>query len=197
VKRVLVFVAALIVCATARAQSAKPAPQSSLNSKQSPKCTATGEAKSQLKDVKTAADPSGAPLVLKDAGALSTEDVARRAARALAARKDGRTGASVECGTNNAVQKPSPAQFSAAESGSDAVLEFQPASAGSGEDLTSSAVIDGKRRGATKRVHGEIYGETGRAGHATGEGVGVTSKTGKTSVFVQSEQSKDVTSPQP
>jgi hypothetical protein len=72
---------------------------------------------------------------------------------------------------------------------SDAVMEFQPAPLGSGTAPSAGVVLDGAKS-KSARVHGDLYGVAGDAGHAAGGSVGATSKSGKTSVYVQSDQAR-------
>jgi hypothetical protein len=211
VGRTLVACAALSMCALARAQST-PAPRDSAtapSSKASPspsgKSVAGGgpdaAAKPELHDIKPQASPPSVPLVLKNAGPMSTEDVARGVARELAKQDAGRTiGQSAEPSSakpsggtqsNSKVKTQAPDLALEPASSSDAVMEFQPAPSGSGPASSSGVVHDGAQsKSPLKRVHGDLYGAMGASGHAAGGSVGATSKSGKTSVYIQSDEAR-------
>lgn len=78
------------------------------------------------------------------------------------------------------------------------VLEFRP-----GEQATGSAagavVAPSKEKSVLKSIHGTAYGSTGIKGtenRAGGAAVGASSKSGKTSVYLETERSRE-TSPPP
>lgn len=136
------------------------------------------------------------PLQLEDVGPVNTEDAARRAAQELAKRQNtqGKSAA------GNQVQKEAgiPARDLAQDGTKpvdDAVMELQAAPAGSAVEAAPVKAKD-RRASALDRVHGELHGRAGASGHATGESVGATSKSGKTSVYVEAGQTQ-ATSPQP
>ena len=122
------------------------------------------------------------PLHLEEVGPVSTEDAARRAAQELAKRQSAQ-GKSAPGSQAKDGAKPVP---------DDAVMEFQPAPAGA--TVEAAPPKDG-HASPLHRVHGELYGRAGSGGHATGESVGATSKSGKTSVYVEVGQTQ-ATSPQ-
>src|SRR5215469_12424346 len=93
-KRVLVALVALSGCALVRAQSS-PAPHNSTTSdtakaspsadrKSAPASNPDVAGKIELHDLKSQVTPAASPLVLRDNGAVSTEDVARGIAKKLA-----------------------------------------------------------------------------------------------------------------
>jgi hypothetical protein len=134
------------------------------------------------------------PLQLEEVGPVRTEDAARRAAQELL--KPQNPQSNDAAGNQPKKEAGVPARDFAPEATKpvpdDAVMEFQPAPAGS----TAKAVPakDG-RASPLNRVHGDLYGRAGAGGHATGESVGATSKSGKTSVYVEVGQTQ-ATSPQ-
>ena len=168
--------------------------------------------KLELHDIDPPASAAAHPPVLKNAGPISTEDVARGVARELAKQDASQTngpGADpAPAKTQGARQSNSkvktPVQDVASEpaSSSDAVVEFQPApsSSGAASKADSAGIVrDGaKGKSLPKRVHGDLYGETGAAGHTAGGSVGATSRSGKTSVYIQSDEAgSKVDQPQP
>jgi hypothetical protein len=177
--------ATLIACTVAGGQSSAPAQQSRANA--SPASTTPPE----LQDVKTAAVSSTTPLKLKGVGPSNPQEAAKLAARDLAVQKNGQDGGKPAGSVEAQAGKQAQDQTRASSTPEDAVVEFHPAT--SSVDSASPAVVkDGKSRAT--RVHGDLYGATGAAGHATGESVGATSKSGKTSVYVQSDQARSTTS---
>jgi hypothetical protein len=210
----LTALAALSVCAPMGAQSA-PAPQGATatqTSKPSPPSGNSAGGKLELRDVNSSSGPATSPPVLKNdvrkkAGATSTEDVARGVARELAKRDGGQTN-SQDTGESQAKTQgampnnskpprnskaPAAPQDLALEpaSSSDAVLEFQPAASGSGTASNPRVVSDDAgSKSPLKRVHGDLYGATGGTGHAAGGSVGATSKSGKTSIYIQSDEAR-------
>ena len=84
------------------------------------------------------------------------------------------------------------------ENGQSGVIEFQP-STGGDAGAGTAAHPEAAKKGALSKVHGEAYGaldpnNTGT--HRTGGAVGATTKGGKASVYVETDQSKS-TSPTP
>jgi hypothetical protein len=205
-KRVLVALATLGVCAVMRAQSTATPHDSTASLKASPsadgKPTSAGKpdraGKIELRDVKSQASPASTPLVLKNTGALSTEDAARSVALKLAKQDadetDGRSAdpssPKAQGGTRTGSKASTqPQDLTPEPAASDAVMEFQPASSGSGAASISGVTQDGTpRKSPQQRVHGDLYGVAGADGHAAGGSVGATSKSGKTSVYVQSDE---------
>jgi hypothetical protein len=112
-------------------------------------------------------DPSKKP-VLADVSRVSTDQ-----ARADAAKQEAKKRGSEE------KQKHSP---------DDAVLEFHPAAPDASAD-SSTVVTKDSKKGRLKNVHGEAYGGAGAGGNREGGKVGVSSKSGKTSISVGAEHS--------
>jgi hypothetical protein len=211
----LAVLAALSVCALMGAQSA-PAPQGATPTQTSKPSPSPAEnsagGKLELRDIHSSSGSATSPPVLKDAvlkkaGETSTEDVARGVARELAKRKGDQTNSQgageSQAKTQGAMPNNSrPLNSSQATTGpqnlalepassSDAVLEFQPAASGSGTASNPRVVSDdAQSKSPLKRVHGDLYGATGGAGHAAGGSVGATSKSGKTSIYVQSDDAR-------
>ncbi len=110
---------------------------------------------------------------LADVTRVSTERVASSAARDKS-RKDTEQGA-------------------VSESAEPAVLEFQPASPSARTASDSTKAVKDSGKSASKKAHGEVYGslDPKNAGdRASGASVGATSRTGKTSVYVETNQSR-------
>jgi hypothetical protein len=210
-RSILVGVAALFVCAFAYAQSG-PAPRDSAvgqsakvspspDGKPGPGAKPDRAGKIELRDVKSQESPASAPLVLKNTGALSTEDAARSVALQLAkqgaSERDGRSAdsssAKAQGGTRTGSKATTQPQDLTPEpaASSDAVMEFQPASSGSGAASSAGVTQDGTpHKSPPQRVHGDLYGTTSAVGHAAGGSVGATSKSRKTSVYVQSDEAR-------
>lgn len=95
------------------------------------------------------------------------------------------TDAALKDAAKQAAKKPEHAKEPSA---SEAVLEFHPAEA---EGATSTSVkSESPKSKKAKDVHGTVYGATDAKNvgtHRAGGAVGATSKSGKTSVYVQSE----------
>jgi len=73
------------------------------------------------------------------------------------------------------------------ESSGDAVLEFHPA-ASNATAPSDAAVTDDGRKTALKNLHGEVYGAAGAGGHVEGGKAGTTSKSKKSSVYVETNR---------
>lgn len=227
VRRILVTLAALSVCALAHGQSAPSTHDSTAaqDSKVSPASAGKAEAagkpdvagkaahtqkavvavkpdaasKPELEDVKPQPSPAASPLVFKNTGPVSTEDVVRGVAKELAKQEAGEadgltanpSSTKAQSGTASTAKgaAQNPGQGPAAAS--DAVMEFQPASSGTGAASSATVIEDGAQsKSPLKRVHGDLYGVAGGAGHAAGGSVGATSKSGKTSVYIQSDEAR-------
>ena len=210
VRRILLALAALSVCAVARAQSA-PAPHDS-TAAQSAKASRSTDGrpataskpdvagKVELRDIKPQQSPAASPLVLKDSGPVSTEEVARRVAKELAKQDAAETkgptagpsptkayGTARSSGVSAQAQSPNQEPARA----SDAVVEFQPAPSGSGAASSGTVIEDpAQSKSPLKRVHGDLYGVAGADSHAAGGSVGASSRSGKTSVYIQSDQAR-------
>ncbi len=83
----------------------------------------------------------------------------------------------------------------------DAVVEFHPAPPADGKQSDPAASpTKSSKKPTLDKVHGTVYGATGAQGgpskgdRAGGNG-GVTSKSGKTSIYVQTEHSRETASP--
>jgi hypothetical protein len=143
-------------------------------------------------------------LILKDTSPVSTEDVVHGVAKKLAkqdadeANREnvGPSSNKAEGGTGSAAKTATHSQTLGQESkeASDAVMEFQPAPAGSGTASSAGVVLDEAQR-KSPRVHGDLYGVTGADGHGAGGSVGATSRSGKTSVYVQSDEARSKVGP--
>jgi len=172
----LLLAAALMAGAVARSQNPPPA---------NPDASATS-AKPELRDVKSAQRSATPPLLLKDVGPLSPEDAAKLAAQDLAKPKDAPSADKLASKSKNQDKT----QTKDAVAG--AVVEFQPAGSGSG---SAAPVTVNDKKSHSSRVHGDLYGAAGGNGHATSESVGATSKSRKTSVYVQSDQARSDSNP--
>jgi hypothetical protein len=117
---------------------------------------------------------------LLEATRVSTEN-ARRGAAADLARQD-KTG----------LAAPKVWAPATADSESSTVLEFHPAEANAGASASQAASSKNSNKSALKNVHGSAYGSTvpGNSNHQVGGSAGVTSKSGKTSVYVETDQSR-------
>jgi len=134
-----------------------------------------------------AASSSG-PSLLKDAGPANVEDAARKAAHDLAAGQNGSSAKSGDPGKNTQAAKKAASDSSAPSE----IGEFHPVPEGTSRTSANPAV---QKDSSGKRIHGELYGAGGPAGRAAGESVGATSKGGKTSVYVQSDQAASTAAP--
>jgi hypothetical protein len=164
-------------CVVAQAQTTPPARHDS-SSKPSEVAN-----KPELSDVKPEPAAVTNRLTLKDLGPLSPEEAARITARSLARQKDSDR-------DPQAAEKKEQSKNQATDSGKpdDAVAEFQPAGSGSGTGSSATVVQDKQNKSPLKRVHGDLYGAKNGVGRADGGSVGGTSKSGKTSIYVQSDQ---------
>jgi hypothetical protein len=168
-------------CVLAQAQAIPPSQHGS-----SPKSSEA--AKPELSDIKPEpAVPN--KLILKDLGPLSPEEAAQMTAKSLAKQKDSDK-------SLGAVEKKDQGKSQAADQRKpdDAVVEFQPAGNGSGASSSVTAIHD--KQSKSQRVHGDLYGAKSGMGHADGGSVGATSKSGKTSIYVQSDQARTTAPPQ-
>jgi hypothetical protein len=171
-----------IICSAyilAQAQSAVPADHSAKSRTSKP-------GKPELLDVKREPASVASTLTLKDVGPLNPEEAARATARNLVKQKNseetGQAGQKKDQGKVQTPGKSKPVSDAA-------VLEFHSAGEGSGNSSTA-AVAGPARQGKSpaKRVHGDLYGAKSGIGNAEGGSVGATSKSGKTSVYVESDQ---------
>ena len=72
------------------------------------------------------------------------------------------------------------------------VLEFRPTAPGS-TTTEKDVVVEDSKKSPVKNVHGEVYGTTGSGNVGTrgaGAAVGASSRSGKTSVYVETERSR-------
>jgi hypothetical protein len=116
-------------------------------------------------------------LSLTDVTKISTEDAARSAAHEAA------TGKSKKEDTTKD-----------SEPVVDSITEFSPAPPESKSSSTTGPKVSTKS--SKSKIHGEAYGSTSptnSGNRQTGGAVGTTSKSGKTSVYVQGEQSRSST----
>jgi len=178
----LILLALFTSCAGLTAQEQKQADSkpAKAGGQQAQQSTTKSSPRPELQDAITTAPAK--PALLEDAGPASLEDATRKAAHDLAA-----------SGQNaSQAKKDEPADdVKTAEKGNAAaapseVGEFHAAPAGASR--TSASPVLQKDGSPGKRLHGEVYGASGRAGRAGSEAVGATSKGGKTSVYVQSDQ---------
>jgi hypothetical protein len=168
----------------AQAQSAAPADHSS-----NPK--SSDSAKPELQDVKPEPHSGANPLTLKSVGPSSPEETARITAKSLADEKSKES-------SGQSVDKRDQGKGQAADQNKpdDAVVEFHAAGSGSGDSGTAPAVIrDQASKSALKHVHGDLYGSRSGIGHADGGSAGATSKSGKTSIYVESDQMRSTVPP--
>jgi hypothetical protein len=186
------FFAAVTLCLSCvilRAQSAAPTPQSS-------PAAQSAVAKPDLKDGAPAATSRVGAPPLRGVNVSGPEEAARKAAADLARKKDTAAGASAKS-KPGAATKATPKTAKQDESPSApsvSIGEFQPVPNGS--DSGKSAIRLGSHsKTAGGRVHGQVYGSGGVSERDTGGAVGAESRGGKTSVYAQTGQSKDVASP--
>jgi hypothetical protein len=179
----LILLALFASCAALDAQEQNPSDSkpAKAGDQQAQKSTAKSSPAPELQDAITTT-PSAKPSLLKDAGPASIEDAARKAAHDLAT-----SGQSA-----SQAKKDDPAKDGRAGHEGDSaattseVGEFHDEPAGTSRSSANPVVQKDGSPG--KRIHGEVYGAGSRAGHAGSEAVGATSKSGKTSVYVQSDQ---------
>jgi hypothetical protein len=98
------------------------------------------------------------------------------------------TDAAVKSAAKKEAKKAVPAD-GAKDSNNWAVMEFKPAPPNGGD--SSGDVVLLKNSKKKKNVHGEVFGTTGAQGVGTqgvGGAVGATTKSGKTSVYVETER---------
>ncbi|HEV2426173.1 MAG TPA: hypothetical protein VGZ29_15195 [Terriglobia bacterium] len=194
----LILMALFASCAVLTAQDARQADSSQAKTGEqrsqparNQKTAAKTALAPQLQDATAPGTPvtSRGPLLLKGAGPANVEDAARRAAHDLAA---GQKEPSTKSGgmTKDAPKIGKDSSSSSAPSG---IGEFQAVPGGTSR--TSAGPVVQKSSSAAKRIHGEIYGAGGTAGRAGSESVGATSRSGKTSVYVQSDQAAPSAAP--
>lgn len=185
----LILIAMFASCPTLSAQDARqgdsgPAKAGDQHGQQRGKKAAEKSSpRPELQDA-TPTSPTAAasgPSLLKDTGPASVEDAARRAAHDLAA------------GQGGATSKPNdPTKDASGSSRPSEIGEFHAVSEGTSRS-SANPVVRKDRSG--KQIHGELYGAGGPAGRAGSESVGATSKSGKTSIYVQSDQATSTGAP--
>lgn len=132
----------------------------------------------ELQNVKPEPHSGVKSLTLESVGPSSPEEAARITAKSLAKQKDSGN-------SNRAVGQ---------NKADEAVMEFHAAGNGSAGSLSAPAALHDKAtKSALKRVHGDLYGGKSGAGRADGGSVGATSRSGKTSVYVGSDQARSTT----
>ena len=117
-------------------------------------------------------------IPLTDAPPASSEEAGRRATKEVAQSPSEKKG-----------DQP-------ASAATDSVLEFHPAP--QDEKIASKSEVGPRAKHSSKNIHGEAYGEinpTDAGTHGGGGAVGATSKSRKTSVYVQGEQTHSSQSP--
>jgi hypothetical protein len=175
---VVVGALALLLPSTVRPQeegSQRQAPRHSENKPQ------PASAPGQPVTVARPSHPDNQPKPsLLDAIRVSTED-ARRSAAANLAKKD-KAGEAA----------PKSSASAAAGSEDSAVMEFHPADAQTAASASEVAASKKSKRSVLKGVHGGAYGSTapGSSNHQVGGSAGATSRSGKTSVYVETNQSR-------
>jgi hypothetical protein len=105
----------------------------------------------------------------------------------------------VRVSTDAALRKAAQEKAKEAASGKDKkstadkdVLEFRPAAPGSAP-AEKDVVVEDSKKSPVKNVHGEVYGTTGSGSVGTrgaGAAVGASSRSGKTSVYVETQRSR-------
>jgi hypothetical protein len=111
-------------------------------------------------------------LVLTDAVRVSTKEAVTSAAEREAKK-----------GTSDVKPKESP---------SDAVTEFRVADPGT---TSNSNTVVTKEKSSARQIHGEIKGGLGTMGSEESGKVGTNSKSGKTSIYVETDHARTTTSP--
>ena len=128
----------------------------------------------------------------EEAAHKAAEDLARKIASGTASQTNTKPGDRAPNVDQKGLESKSSA--SSGQAPADAIGEFQPAPA-EADPTGPSPRLSRHHKAALSRVHGEVYGSGGGAGREAGGAVGATSKSGKTSVYVESDQSRDVASP--
>src|SRR5947208_7778951 len=161
--------------------STQGTPEQAKDTKQS----ASSAAKQGGSNAKAEKEPSQPPLELR-LKPVSTADAARSAARELAKSKKG--------AGREASAEPARAGKSAVDRTDDSpVDEFRPAPSGNPEAEGVVVKSEGSKKSILKNVHGAAYGgldAKNRKDHDAAASVGGSSKSGKTSVYVETENSR-------
>jgi hypothetical protein len=150
--------------------------------------------KPELQDATPVANTAGSaaarPSLLKEAGPGLVDDATRKAAHDLAKAPAGGS----EARTGDQAKNTGAAKKDDSGAAPSEVGEFQPVTAGAHQG--SAAPVMQKDQSPLKRIHGDVYGAGGGTGRAGSESVGGTSKSGKTSVYVESDQAASTAAPQ-
>lgn len=80
-------------------------------------------------------------------------------------------------------------------SGESEVTEFHPASPEEMKPAAGPETRKTSKKSAAKNVHGSVYGTGGAQGSGAGGAAGATTKSGRTSVYVESEKSRTANPP--
>jgi|SRR2546426_2890475 len=177
---VVLLTLALVLPLTASAQGA-PAQQAKDDKQSAP--SAVNQVGSNAKAEKKPSSQPPLELGLKPA---STADAARSAAQELAKSKKG---AGQEARTGQAAAGKSAVE----ETDDSPVDEFRPAPKGGPEGDGVVVKSEGSKKSVLKSVHGAAYGALdarNRKDHDAAASVGGSSKSGKTSVYVETENSR-------
>jgi len=116
---------------------------------------------------------------------VSTAEAARSAAEDRA--KEQKSGAA------KSPAGPSSSDKSAAQGSGDPVTEFRPAAEGSAASAAAVVKTKDSKKSVLKNVHGTAYGSLdpkNRGSHQAAGSVGGSSKSGKTSVYVETDSSR-------
>lgn len=192
----LILIALLASCVVLTAQDAKqadsdPAKAGDRHGQRGQKTAERPASVPQLRDAIPASPSvsSSSPSLLKS-GPSSVEDAAHKAAHnlAVAGRSESPTKSDDVTKETQAAQKDVSSSSTPSEIG-----EFHAVSAGTSR--TSANPVNQRDASPGKRIHGELYGAGGRRGRAGSESAGVTSRSGKTSVYVQSDQAASTAQP--
>jgi hypothetical protein len=181
----LVLLALVASCAglTAQEQKQSDSRPPEAADQQAQKSTAKPSPTPELQDaIKSSPADSQSPSLLKGADPASIEDAARKAAHDLVASGQ----SSSQAKKNDPAKDVKAGQKGDAGATTSGVGEFHDAPDGTSSSSANPVVHKDSSPG--KRIHGEVYGAGSSAGRAGSEAVGATSKSGKTSVYVQSDQ---------
>ena len=182
-KTMLLILVALVASCALNAQEQKQSDSKPAKGgdQQAQKSTAKSSPAPELQDAVTTTQSAKPPL-LKDAGPASIEDAARRAAHELATSDQ----IASQAAKGDPAKDVKAGEKAESATTTPEVGEFHDAPGGTSRSSADPVVQKDSSPG--KRIHGEVYGAGGRAGRAGSEAVGATSKRGKTSVYVQSDQ---------
>jgi len=188
----LILIALLASGAVLTAQDARQGDsgQPKADDQQAQKAGDNSSSRPELQDAAPASparSSSGASL-LQGAGPANVEDAARKVAHDLAT---GPSGSGPKAG-GAAKHARVPTKDASGSSTPSGIGEFHAVSDDTGRSSANPVV---HKDGSGKRIHGELYGAGGPAARAGTESVGATSKGGKTSVYVQSDQAASTAAP--